>query len=415
MTRQENYKISKILAEEIKDSRENPTIKVSVFVGDISDSFSVPSGASTGIHEAHELRDVDGKGVQNAIKKVNTVIASALVGQDVLNQKEIDRLMIELDGTKNKDNLGANSMVGVSIACAKTAAKVTNQEVYQYLQTLIEIKPSRKVPYLFINLLEGGKHTDNGLAFQEYHVIPNVEDATEALDMSIKIQNTLKEIITKDLGEESLVLGDEGGFAPKTKDIRKPLLYLTEAIKQNNLQDKVYLSLDVASSSFFKDGIYEIAEKKVTKEELFVIYKSLISKFNLFSIEDPFDEEDFESFKKIKDVKDSLFIVGDDLTVSNQILLKKAIEKGSVNAMIIKPNQIGTLSETLETMRLARENNIEIIVSHRSGETNDDFISDLAYAFSCFGLKTGSSFRPERMVKYKRLIEISTTLVGQTK
>ncbi|KKP86971.1 MAG: Enolase [Parcubacteria group bacterium GW2011_GWC1_35_8] len=407
MTRQENYKISKILAEEIKDSRENPTIKVSVFVGDISDSFSVPSGASTGIHEAHELRDVDGKGVQNAIKKVNTVIASALVGQDVLNQKEIDRLMIELDGTKNKDNLGANSMVGVSIACAKTAAKVTNQEVYQYLQTLIEIKPSRKVPYLFINLLEGGKHTDNGLAFQEYHVIPNVEDATEALDMSIKIQNTLKEIITKDLGEESLVLGDEGGFAPKTKDIRKPLLYLTEAIKQNNLQDKVYLSLDVASSSFFKDGIYEIAEKKVTKEELFVIYKSLISKFNLFSIEDPFDEEDFESFKKIKDVKDSLFIVGDDLTVSNQILLKKAIEKGSVNAMIIKPNQIGTLSETLETMRLARENNIEIIVSHRSGETNDDFISDLAYAFSCFGLKTGSSFRPERMVKYQRLIEIS--------
>ena len=407
MTRQENYKISKILAEEIKDSRENPTIKVSVFVGDISDSFSVPSGASTGIHEAHELRDVDGKGVQNAIKKVNTVIASALVGQDVLNQKEIDRLMIELDGTKNKDNLGANSMVGVSIACAKTAAKVTNQEVYQYLQTLIEIKPSRKVPYLFINLLEGGKHTDNGLAFQEYHVIPNVEDATEALDMSIKIQNTLKEIITKDLGEESLVLGDEGGFAAKTKDIRKPLLYLTEAIKQNNLQDKVYLSLDVASSSFFKDGIYEIAEKKVTKEELFVIYKSLISKFNLFSIEDPFDEEDFESFKKIKDVKDSLFIVGDDLTVSNQILLKKAIEKGSVNAMIIKPNQIGTLSETLETMRLARENNIEIIVSHRSGETNDDFISDLAYAFSCFGLKTGSSFRPERMVKYQRLIEIS--------
>jgi len=154
-------------------------------------------------------------------------------------------------------------------------------------------------------------------------------------------------------------------------------------------------------------GFAEIAEKKVTKEELFVIYKSLISKFNLFSIEDPFDEEDFESFKKIKDVKDSLFIVGDDLTVSNQILLKKAIEKGSVNAMIIKPNQIGTLSETLETMRLARENNIEIIVSHRSGETNDDFISDLAYAFSCFGLKTGSSFRPERMVKYQRLIEIS--------
>src|SRR3989339_2224028 len=268
MTRQENYKISKILAEEIKDSRENPTIKVSVFVGDISDSFSVPSGASTGIHEAHELRDVDGKGVQNAIKKVNTFIAQALIGQDVLNQKEIDRLMIELDGTKNKDNLGANSMVGVSIACAKTAAKVTNQEVYQYLQTLIEIKPSRKVPYLFINLLEGGKHTDNGLAFQEYHVIPNVEDATEALDMSIKIQNTLKEIITKDLGEESIILGDEGGFAPKTKDIRKPLLYLAEAIKRNNLQDKVRLAIDVAASSFYNNGKYKVEGKEISKEEL---------------------------------------------------------------------------------------------------------------------------------------------------
>ena len=214
-------KIEKILAEEIKDSRGNPTIKVTVWAGDKFDSFSVSSGASTGSHEAHELRDMDGKGVKNAIGKVNDVIAPALVGQDVFNQEKIDEIMIKLDGTSNKDNFGGNSMIGVSIACAKTAAKVANKEVYQYLRTLAEIlprggrgKPSRKTPYLFMNLIEGGKHTDSGLAFQEYHIVPQIEDAKEAVDIAITVQNTLREIIMKDLGEESVILGDEGGFAP---------------------------------------------------------------------------------------------------------------------------------------------------------------------------------------------------------
>ena len=415
MNKQAKYPISKILAEEIKDSRGNPTIKVTVWVNGSSNSFSVPSGASTGIHEAHELRDKDGKGVKDAIKNVNTVIAPVLVGQNVLNQKEIDRIMIELDGTPNKDNLGANSMVGVSIACAKVAAKVANQEVCEYLRTLMKIKLSRKVPYLFMNLLEGGKHAKNGLAFQEYMIVPKVDNAQEAVDIGIKIQNSLKEIIIKDLGEESVILGDEGGFAPKTKDIRKPLIYLTEAIRENNLQDKVCLTLDVAASSFYEparqssggNGVYKIDEKNVSKEKLMEIYKSLIDEFNLFSIEDPFDEEDFKDYEKLKDDNKGLFVVGDDLTVSNSKLLKKAIEDGSINAMIIKPNQIGTLSETLETMKLARENNIEIIVSHRSGETDDDFVADLAYAFGCFGLKTGSPLKSERMLKYQRLINIS--------
>jgi enolase len=375
----------------------------------------VPAGASTGIHEAHELRDKDGKGVKTALQKVNTVIAPVLVGKNILNQKEIDRIMIELDGTPNKDNLGANSMVGVSVACAKVAAKITNQEVYEYLRTLVEIlpcssrrgKPSRKVPYLFMNLLEGGKHAGNGLSFQEYHVVPKVDNVQEAVDLGIKIQNSLKKIIIKDLGQKSIVWGDEGGFAPKTNDIRKPLIYLTEAIRENNLQDKVYFALDVAASSFYENGIYKISGKDVSSLELMKVYESLMAEFNLFSIEDPFDEEDFENFKKLKEDNQGLFVVGDDLTVSNQILLKKAIEKGSINAMIIKPNQIGTLSETLLTMKLARENNIEIIVSHRSGETDDDFVADLAYAFGCFGLKTGSPLKSERMLKYQRLIKIS--------
>ena len=399
-------KITKIIAEEIKDSRGNSTLKVTVWCNDVSGSFSVSSGASMGIHEAPELRDEDGKGVKKAIGKVNDIIAPALVGQNVLNQKEIDRIMVELDGTSNKDNLGGNAIIGVSIACAKVAAKVSSLETFEYLRTLAEIKPSRRAPYLFMNLLEGGKHTSNTLSFQEYHIVPDIENVSEAIEIGIKIQNSLKEIISKELGEESLVLGDEGGFAPRVSDIRKPLEFLAKAIKRNNLEQKVRLALDVAASSFFSGGKYKIDSKEVSKEELLEIYDSLIKEFDLFSIEDPFEEEDFESFKKLKENCRNLFVVGDDLTVTNALLLQKAIEKGSINAIIIKPNQIGTLTETLETMKLAREHEIELIISHRSGETDDDFIADLAYAFGCFGLKAGSPQKAERMIKYKRLIQI---------
>jgi enolase 1/2/3 len=402
-----NYLVSKILAEEIKDSRGNPTIKVTVFSGDESANFSVPSGASTGTHEAHELRDSDGKGVQNAIEKVNNVIAKALIGKDVLSQNEIDRFMIELDGTPNKDNLGGNSMIGVSIACAKLAAKVSGVEVYQHLRTLIEIKPSRKVPYLYMNLINGGKHAKNDLAFQEYHVVPITENITEAINIGIKIQNGLKELLAGELGASSIILGDEGGFAPKINDIRKPLEFLAKVIKENSPEGKVRLALDVAASSFFENDSYKIADKSISKEDLMKIYESLIGDFNLFSIEDPFNEEDFESFKKLMDINKALVVVGDDLTVTNKSRLGEAISKRSINAIIIKPNQIGTLWETLETMKLARENGIELIVSHRSGETNDDFIADLAYAFGCFGFKSGAPLKPERMIKYDRLKIIS--------
>ena len=411
-------KITKITAEEIKDSRGNPTIKVIVWAGSISGSFSVPSGASTGVHEAHELRDDDGKGVKRAMDKVNNIIAPALLGQDVLNQQEIDNIMIKLDGTANKDNLGANSMIGVSIACAKVAAKVKKIDAFEYLRTLqlgsgqarAEIKPSRKVPYLYMNLINGCKHARNDLAFQEYHVVPETENIKEAVDMGIRIQNTLNEIIIRELDEKSIVFGDEGGLAPKISDIKKPLSYLKEALKQNSLENKVHLSLDVAASSFYSAETYKVDKKNISKEELLSIYKSLIKEFNLLSIEDPFEEEDFDSFKKLKDDSSGMKVVGDDLTVTNKVILQKAIEKGSINAMIIKPNQIGTLTETLETMKLARENDIELIVSHRSGETDDDFIADLAFAFNCFGMKAGAPTKPERMVKYNRLIKITGLL-----
>jgi len=406
MTSRSACPISKIEAEEITDSHGNPTLKVTVWAGGSSGSFAVPSGASTGIHEAHELRDTDGKGVKNAIEKVNTTINQALSGHNVFLQKEIDDALIKLDGTRNKDNLGGNSMIGVSIACAKLAAKLSNKEVYEYLRTLADIKPSRPIPYFFMNLLEGGKHTTSGLAFQEYHIIPDTDDVARAVEMGFSVQEKLKELIANDLGGDAVASGDEGGFAPKTKDIRKPLLYLSEALKQNNFPEKVFLSLDVAASSFYNDGVYKIADKNISKDELMNIYGSLISEFNLLSIEDPFNEEDFESFSQLKEKHKDVFIVGDDLTVSNQALLQKAIEQGSVSAMIIKPNQIGTLSETLTTMKLAREHGIELIVSHRGEETEDDFISDLAYAYGCFGLKAGSPTKPERMVKYRKLIQI---------
>ena len=394
--------IDKIFAEEIKDSRGKSTIKVTVYSDDKSASFSVPSGASTGAHEAYVIENA------KAIKNINEIIAPVLIGKNIENQKEIDEFLINLDGTKNKSKLGGNTIIGVSIAIVKTAAKVKGMEVFEYLRTLVEVKLlQRKTPYLYMNLINGGKHTHNNLAFQEYHVVPDTQNASEAVQIGITIQNSVKEIILGKYGKESLVLGDEGGYAPKITDIREPLVILSDAMEKNNLTGKVRLALDVAASSFYKDGNYIIGNKNVPKEELMSIYKNLINEFNLLSIEDPFNEEDFEGFANLKIQNPNLKVVGDDLTVTNVERLQTAIDKKSINAMIIKPNQIGTLSETLATMKLARENNIELIVSHRSGETDDDFIADLAYAFGCFGLKSGAPSKPERKVKYGRLIEIS--------
>lgn len=401
-----NYPITKIEAEEILDSRSNPTIKVTVYTEVANDSFSVPSGASTGTHEAFELRDEDKKGVNNAIKNINEIISPALTGQNICDQKNIDRLMCELDGTPQKTNLGGNAIIGVSIACAKTAAKSNNLELYEYLKSLTNIKASRTNPLLYMNLINGGKHAKNDLAFQEYHIIPFTEDPKEAVEIGIKIQNSLEKIIENELGKEELVLGDEGGFAPHVENIKKPLTYFIQAIKENNLEGKVRLALDVAASSFYNNGEYFVDGKNISQDELSNIYKNLISEFDLLSIEDPFNEEDFENFKKIKN-EAGIYILGDDLTVTNKNLLQKAIDGDSINAMIIKPNQIGTLSETLDTMRIARDNNVELVISHRSGETNDDFIADLAYAFGCFGIKSGSPKKSERMIKYQRLINIS--------
>lgn len=400
-------KIDKIEVKEIKDSRGNPTISVQVFSGIHSGTFSVPSGASTGLHEAHELRDEDGRGVKSVMEKLNNIITPKLLGMDVLDGKAIDKLMIDTDGTPNKSNLGGNAMIGVSIACAKLAAQVSGLEVFQYLNKLFPIKQDSESLHLFVNLINGGKHAKNNLAFQEYHIVTSTLDIQEAVDMSLKIQDALEKIIIEELGRDSVSLGDEGGFAPKLSDVREPLVLLSKAIKECGFENKVRFALDVAASSFYEDGMYKVNNKDISKAELMSLYDSLIQEFNIFSIEDPFFEEDFESFSLLKEKHPDLIVVGDDLTVTNKSLLEKAIQSKSISGMIIKPNQIGTVSEMIDTINIAISNNIKLIISHRSGETNDDFIADLAYALKSFGIKTGSPRKIERMVKYERLIKIS--------
>ena len=404
-------KITKVSAREILDSRGNPTLEVVAYAEDKSASFSVPSGASTGSHEALEKRDGDksrfrGLGVLKAVESVEKIISPALAGFDPKDQKKIDSELLRLDGTSNKTNLGGNATIGVSVACTKLAAKLEGIETFEYLKTLRNIKPSRKTPLLFMNLVNGGKHSQSSLAFQEYHVVPIVEDVEESLDIGTKIQYGLKKKLVEGLGASSVNYGDEGGFVPNTSSVKKPLELLLEVIEENKLLDKVKLSLDVAASSFYKNGAYEFDGKKYSPDELLSFYDLLINSFPIISIEDPFFEEDFSSFAKLLSQK-KIGVVGDDLTVTNSARLKEAIAKNSIDAIIIKLNQIGTLTETLEAMELARENNINCIVSHRSGETTDDFIADLAYAFGCYGIKSGAPHGGERVAKYNRLLKIT--------
>ncbi len=403
-------KITDIKAEQILDSRKNPTLKVSVYVGDIIGSFEVPSGASTGKYEACELRDGEGgkSGVLNAINKINTIIKPILLGIEVDQQKQIDEIMIKLDGTSQKTNLGGNSMIGVSIACAKTAAKVSGMEVYEYLKTLASITSSRKEPFLYFNLINGGKHAATRLAFQEFHIVPQTGTSSESVRISQDIQKKLDEIILKELGGP-IKKGDEGGVALDVEDIFVPLKLLQKAVTELVYTDKIKYALDVAASSFYDHdaGIYKFMKKDWTKDDMINLYEKICHDFPMISIEDPFDEEDFESFSKLQEKISDIKLIGDDLTVTNTVRLQKAINEKSIKGIIIKPNQIGTLTETLETMKLARNNNIDCIISHRSGETMDDFIADLACAFGCFGIKAGALGPQERNVKYERIIKIT--------
>jgi enolase len=405
--------IRAVKAREILDSRGNPTLEVTVATDGGTGSFGVPSGASTGTNEAVELRDGDksrwgGKGVLKAATSVNVSIAGALVGMDAADQRAVDGRMIEMDGTPNKSRLGGNAIVGVSVAAARAAASSRGIPLLEHLKALAEgIKPSRRLPNLGMNLVNGGKHAATRLAFQEYKVVPQTDDITEALDIGTAIMHALKERIAKEYGAVHANVGDEGGFAPDLDAVRRPLELFMETAADLGLDHRIKLAMDAAASSFYsaeKDA-YEYDGGWHAVAELEAAFRSMVKDFPILYIEDPFNEDKFADFARLN-ADAGTIIVGDDLTVTNPKFLQKAVDQKAISGIIIKLNQVGSLTETLDCMKLARDNGVECIVSHRSGETNDPFIADLAVATGAFGVKLGGPQRGERVAKYNRFLEL---------
>jgi len=393
-------KIKSIKAKEIKDSRGNPTIEVKLETERGKFFASVPSGASTGKNEALELRDADGKGVNNAIKNINKIIAPKLIDLNPENQSEIDKIIIELDGTENKSKLGANAILAVSIAVCRAGADSKKIPLYQYIAELAENGSPLTIPLPMFNILEGGAHSDNDLDIQEFMIVPQKKTFTENLILCNKIFANLKGNIENNYGETKF--GDEGGFAPPISKTEQALYLLKIAIGDNDVQ----IALDCAASQFFQNGKYKIDGNDLSRTELLDFYKNLVNNFNIISIEDPFSEEDWEGFKEITEALPKITIIGDDLTTTNIKIIKEAHNKLSCNGVILKLNQIGTISETIGACNLAKSFGWKTIVSHRSGETMDDFIADFSVGVGADFIKSGSPIKEERMVKYNRLLEI---------
>ncbi|AGZ81099.1 phosphopyruvate hydratase [Campylobacter fetus] len=401
--------VKKISAIEVLDSRGNPTIKTKVELcdGSIGEAI-VPSGASTGKREALELRDggeaFGGKGVLKAIKNVNSMIAEEICGKDAYNQKAIDDAMLGLDGTDNYSRIGANAVLGVSMAVARAAANSLKIPLYRYLGGA----NACTLPVPMFNIINGGAHANNSVDFQEFMIMPfGFSKFSDALRAATEIYQTLKKILN-DLGHSTAV-GDEGGFAPNLKDNEEPIKIIMEAIKKAGYKpgQQIKLALDVASSEFYDGKTYQIEGKKLTSEELVDRYVELCDKYPIFSIEDGLSEDDWDGWKVLSEkLGDKIQLVGDDLFVTNEKILKEGIEKGIANAILIKPNQIGSVSQTMQTVRLAQRNGYRCIMSHRSGESEDSFIADFAVALNTGEIKTGATSRSERNAKYNRLLEI---------
>ena len=406
--------ITAIKAREILDSRGNPTLEVDLFTKQTCQSAAVPSGASTGKHEAMELRDGGkrflGKGVQKAIQNVEQKLSPLLRGMDCHDQRKIDELLIKKDGTENKKKFGANAILGVSLAAARAATAEKKKFLFQYLHALADLKRNRKLtmPRPFFNVINGGKHAGNKLAFQEFMIVPKSKTFAEALRMGSEVYHVLKEVIEKKYGREATNVGDEGGFAPPLKRAEEALSLLLEAIQKAGYKGKIELALDCAASEFYKNGKYHL-HTIMSKEQLLDYYLHLLKRYPIISIEDPFEQEDFTSFAELKR-KSKIQIVGDDLTVTNVGRMKKAIQKKSCNCLLLKVNQIGTLTEALDAVSLAYKNGWKVMVSHRSGETEDTFIADLAVAIGCGQIKAGAPCRGERIAKYNRLLRIEEVL-----
>lgn len=410
--------ITSCFAREILDSRGNPTIEVDVVLANgATGRAAVPSGASTGAHEAVELRDGGkrylGKGVEKAVANVNEAIAPEVIGQDASEQVKIDRLLCDIDGTPNKAKLGANAILGVSLACAKAAAQSSGLHLYRYVGGA----NASRLPVPLMNVLNGGAHADNGLDVQEFMVVPaGIPSFREALRAGAEIFHTLKKI----LGKKGLStgVGDEGGFAPRLQGNRQALELLMEAIEGAGYRagKDIFLALDVAATELFEGGRYRWEGKQISSLELGAIYSAWAKDFPLVSIEDGFSEDDWQGWISFTQAEGSrLQLVGDDLFVTNPERIARGLKEGAANALLVKVNQIGTLTETCEAVALANRNRMHTIMSHRSGETEDTTIADLAVALGCQQIKTGSLCRTDRTAKYNQLLRIEEDLGSAAK
>jgi len=412
------HRIKSIKAREILDSRGNPTVETEILTeGGAIGRAAVPSGASTGIYEALELRDKDptrfgGKGVLKAVSTINEELGPALVGFDVRDQKGIDRFLMERDGTEQKKVIGGNTMLAISLAATKAAAASLAQPIYKYLGG----PQARKLPVPLMNIINGGKHAGTRLAFQEFMIIPiGFDRFDDALRAGAEVYQTLKDLLHKNYGPSSINVGDEGGFAPDLPSIRDALDNLTKAIETAGYDPKkqITLGLDCAASSLYNGNSknYLVDGMELSKEDLLQMLLDLVDEYPLLSIEDPFDEEDFETFAEItRKVGSRVQIVGDDIFVTNIKRLSRGISMGAANALLLKVNQIGTLSEALDAAQLATKSNYSVVVSHRSGETEDPMIADIAVGIGSGQIKTGAPARGERTAKYNQLLRISEEL-----
>ncbi|MGC9064194.1 MAG: phosphopyruvate hydratase [bacterium] len=406
--------ITEIKGREILDSRGNPTVEAEVYLENgFFGRASVPSGASTGIHEALELRDGDknrylGRGVRNAVKNINEIIAPELIGRDALNQENIDHILIELDGTPNKSRLGANAILAVSLAVAKAAANFLELPLYRYIGGV----NAKVLPVPFMNIINGGKHADNPLDFQEFLIVPaGANSFRDALRMGAETFHTLKKVL-QEKGLNTNV-GDEGGFAPNLSTNEEAIECIIEAIEKANYKPgkDIFIAIDVASSNIYEDGQYIFGGKRYSPDELISYYDGLLSKYPILSIEDGMAEDDWDNWKALTErLGNKVQLVGDDVFVTNVIRFSKGIEMGVANSILIKVNQIGTLSETLSTIEMAKKAGYTAMISHRSGETEDTTIADLAVATGCGQIKTGAPSRTDRVAKYNQLLRIEEAL-----
>ena len=405
--------IKDIKAREILDSRGNPTVEVEMTLdNNITRRASVPSGASTGSREALELRDKNpnryhGKGVLQAVSNINEIIRPALLGHKA-DQASVDKVLIDLDGTENKSKLGANAILGVSLACLKCLAASEDKELYEYVSS-----KSVSLPIPMINIINGGKHAVNNIDIQEFMIVPVVKTMRERIRAGSEIFWELKNLLVKN--KFNVGVGDEGGFAPNLENNLMALEFIVEAIKKAGYKpgEDVFIALDVAASEIYDKSskTYKIDNRKLSNKELIEYYKKIIKRYPIISIEDPFYEDDFETLKEFTDIyKNQIMIVGDDYFVTNEKYLQKGIDMQAGNAILLKANQIGTITEMTKTILLAKKNNYKTIISHRSGETEDTFIADLAVGLSLPFIKTGSMCRGERIAKYNELLRIEEKL-----